>query len=376
MPVKFPAGKNPSDILCAQLKKEHGNTFVLKGSELMEVERIPLGVLPFDLATGGGIPRSRMTIFNGPPGSTKSLNLLRAMCTVQAMGQRAVLIQTEHVFDRAWGKRVGLDLDKLIVIQPDNGEQAADAAESFLYASDVGIVGIDSVAMMTPNNTIESDMAKANVGGNAQLMTKMLNKTTVALSRQSRTGHFPALVCINQIRHRIGQHYGNPEKMPGGFLTEFATTLWVRFYGKDKIVKAINAQLPTYKEVSGIIKKYRVPIVHKTFTYDMSILEHAVIYGNDQVDMPVGAVDDSPFAMHCLKALGMIVKDKAGYFVTGFEDRVFKTLDAIKHAYRTEPVFQSDVSHMLAVHMLNNGGAVALVEPTEEQAKELAAEAA
>lgn len=374
MPVKFPdpkqKGGGESAAISAKFKKEHGNTFVTKGNEVMEVERIPLNILPFDLASGGGIPRSRISIFYGKQGSTKSLNLYRAMKTVQAMGQKAVLIQPEHVFDKAWGARVGLNLDDLIIINPDNGEQAADAAEAFLYAEDVGIVGIDSIAMMMPSNAIDSEMSKVIVSGNAPLITKMTNKIVTALSKEAREGHYPAFACVNQIRHQIGVNFGDPEKMPGGFLLGYASSLTCRYYGKDVIVKDVNPQLPCYKQVSGIIKKYRVPIVHATFEYPIAVLEHTL---KDAGDMSVGMVDDAPFAMQCLTGLNLLSKDKSGYSVDGLEVAgTFKTLAAIKAAYRTHGVFYDQVNKMLTYLMLHKGVAgMQFAEPTPEQLAEL-----
>jgi recombination protein RecA len=176
-----------SDKVLSELKKQHGDQVATKGGVFKPVPRIPTGIFPLDLATGGGIPRSRVSILYGPESSAKSMQGYLALRQVQAMGETAVLIDAEHAWDNEWGGILGLDTKKLIVVQPDNAEQAVDAVEAFLYAKDVGMVLVDSVSAMVTENEIVSGAEKQIVAGAAAIVSKMVRKATMALSRRPAT---------------------------------------------------------------------------------------------------------------------------------------------------------------------------------------------
>lgn len=336
MPIKktvtrsaAPSSKSlASDKVLGELKKQHGDQVAAKGGVFKPVERIPFGIFPLDLATGGGIPRSRVAVLYGPESSGKSLDLYMAMLQTQRMGETAVLVDCEHAWDQAWGKLIGLNTDKLIIVQPDNAEQAVDAVEAFLYAKDVGLVGVDSVSAMVTENEIVSGAEKQIVAGSAAIVSKMVRKAGIALSKEAKEDHLPALVCIAQTRYEIGKTHGDPEKFSGGNALKFASSLTLRFYGKNVMVESISKSKPTFKHVSGIVKKYRCPIIGRAFEFDQCILPH----GN----LGIGQVEAWNTVSSFLKAQGQLAKGKTEWELFG---KGYKTLDLIKDEYRAEPKF-------------------------------------
>ena len=336
-----------SEKVLSALQKQHGEQVGVRGGKFAPVQRIPLGMFPFDLAVGGGIPRSRVSIFYGPESSGKSLNMYLAMLSVQRTGETAVLIDAEHAWDEAWGRAIGLDLDKLIIIQPDNAEQAVDAVEAFLYARDVGLVGVDSVSAMVTENEIKSGAEKQIVAGSAAMVTKMVHKATVALSKEAKIGHLPALLCISQTRYEIGKQFGDPEKFTGGNALRFVSSLTCRFYGKPVIVEAISKSKPTFKHVQGIVKKYRCPIIGTSFEYHQCILPH----GN----LAIGQVEAWNTVESFLKAQGQLVKAKGGWELFGPKGRNYKTLDLIKNDYREDHKFarQCEQAVVIRAHKID-----------------------
>jgi len=326
-----------SEKVLLALQKQHGEQVAVKGGKFSPVPRIPLGIFPFDLATGGGIPRSRLTVFTGPESSGKSLNMYMAMVAVQRMGETAVLIDGEHAWDGEWGKAVGIDVGKLIVVQPSNAEQCVDAVEAFLYAKDVGIVGVDSVSAMVTENEIKSEAGKMIVAGSAMMVTKMMHKAGIAFTEGSKVGHLPSLLCISQTRYEIGKLFGDPEKMTGGQCFKFTSSLTCRFYGKNVVVEEVNKSKPTFKHVQGVIKKYKCPIVGTAFEFNQCILPHR--------GLGIGQVESWNTVEAFLKAQGQLVKGKTNWLLFGQE---YKTLDLIKTRCREDYQFRTKCESAVA----------------------------
>ena len=326
---KDPAGSESAEVL-AKLQKDFGAQTVRKGARAREAVRIPTGIFPLDLATGGGIPRERLSIIFGPEGSGKTTVLLKTIAQAQAAGETAALIDIENSYDPLWGARLGVDNERLIVAQPDSAEQAVDITEGLMYAKDVGIIGLDSIAALTSENEIQSGAEKMIVGGASMLTTKLMKKLGIAFSREAKREHYPALVMLNQIRHKIGQMFGDPETQPGGNMLRFTSSLTIRLYGKSVIVEAVNKTHPAIKETSGIIKKWKVPITGTVFKYDMLILP--------QGKRPVGYTESWATVSNYLRDLGDLGHgDKGkGWVCLGNK---FDKLDEIEEMYRSDPLF-------------------------------------
>jgi RecA/RadA recombinase len=156
---------------------------------------------------------------------------------------------------------LGVDLEKLVLIRPDNAEQVVDMVEGVLHAEDASIVVIDSLAALVTTHELDKSAEDAIVGRTGIVVNKLYRKVTQALGRARRDGREPTLVVINQIRFKIGVTHGNPETLPGGPSFAFGSSMTLRFYGKNIMETAVSTSLPAYKEVSVIVKKHKVPIL-------------------------------------------------------------------------------------------------------------------
>ena len=207
------------ELALAQIEKQFGKGSIMKlGSNVvLNVESISTGAFSLDLALGvGGLPRGRVAEVFGPESSGKTTLILSAIHQTQAKGGVAAFIDAEHAFDAAYAKRLGINLDDLLISQPDTGEQALEIAETLVRSNAVDLVAIDSVAALTPRAEIEGDMGDTHIGLQARLMSQALRKLTAAISK-SKT----CVVFINQIRMKIGIMFGNPETTPGGRALKF-----------------------------------------------------------------------------------------------------------------------------------------------------------
>lgn len=207
------------ELALAQIEKQFGKGSIMKlGAQVKaDVETIPTGALTLDLALGvGGLPRGRVTEVFGPEASGKTTLTLSAIKETQKKGGVAAFIDAEHAFDSTYAKIIGVNLDDLLISQPDTGEQALEITETLVRSGAVDVVVIDSVAALTPRAEIEGEMGDAHMGLQARLMSQALRKLTAAISK-SRT----CVIFINQIREKIGVMFGSPETTPGGRALKF-----------------------------------------------------------------------------------------------------------------------------------------------------------
>ena len=329
---KGEAGSDSHRIL-AGLKKQHGDQIGTFGHGYAPVGRVPSGIFPLDLAVGGGFPLWRHSTLFGPESSSKTAVGLRLLGAVQHYLKRtAVLIDAEHVYDAAWTAQFGVDVKKLIVIQPDNGEQVLDAAEGMLNADDVGIVLLDSLASMQPQKWIEAEAGKANVGGNTQIVSSLYTKAGRALSDAQKADRPVLFVVINQIRYKLGVMFGDPEITPGGKGPMFATSLSLRFYGKKVFDKAVGDDMPAHMLVSGQVRKWRVPIIGTTFEYKLCLTPHE----GYQIGQ---TIDTWKTVAHRLQASGDLAKNGKGWSCIGHTD---STLDKLEERYINDAKWQFD----------------------------------
>jgi recombination protein RecA len=207
----------------SQIEKQHGpgTVFRLGGSRRLNVEVIPTDVLDIDKATGvGGIPRGRITEIFGPNSGGKTTLTLQLIAKAQAMGGAAAFIDAEHALDPTYAKALGVDVDNLIVSQPDNGEQALEVAQTLIESEQFAIVVVDSVAALVPKKELEGEMGDSQMGSQARLMSQAMRKLNGAVARTKTS-----LIFINQIRMKIGTMYGNPETTTGGEALKFFSSL-------------------------------------------------------------------------------------------------------------------------------------------------------
>lgn len=207
------------DLALSQIEKQFGKGSIMKlGQDVkVDVPVISTGAISLDLALGiGGLPRGRVVEIFGPEASGKTTLTLTVMREAQRSGGVAAFIDAEHAFDYTYAKKLGLNLDDLLISQPDTGEQALEIAETLVRSNAVDVIGIDSVAALVPRAEIEGEMGQSHMGLQARLMSQALRKLTAAISK-SRT----CVIFINQIRMKIGVMFGNPETTTGGRALKF-----------------------------------------------------------------------------------------------------------------------------------------------------------
>ena len=207
------------DAAMSQIEKQFGKGSVMKLGEFksMNVEAISTGALNLDIALGiGGIPKGRIIEIYGPESSGKTTLALHAVAEAQKAGGEAAFIDAEHALDPAYAKKIGVDVDNLIVSQPDTGEQALEIAEALIRSGAIDIIVVDSVAALVPKAEIDGDMGDSHIGLQARLMSQALRKLAGAINKTNAI-----IIFINQLREKVGVMFGNPETTPGGRALKF-----------------------------------------------------------------------------------------------------------------------------------------------------------
>ncbi|MGA3150453.1 MAG: recombinase RecA [Candidatus Saccharimonadales bacterium] len=205
-----------------QIEKQFGKGSIMRLGEAhrIDVETIPSGSLSLDLALGGGIPKGRVIEIYGPESSGKTTVCLHAVAEVQKTGGTAAYVDAEHALDPAYAKRLGVNIDNLLISQPDSGEQALEVVEALVRSNAVDIIVVDSVAALVPQAEIEGDMGDAHMGLQARLMSQALRKLAAVINRTKCT-----VIFVNQLRMKIGVMFGNPETTTGGNALKFYATV-------------------------------------------------------------------------------------------------------------------------------------------------------
>ena len=211
--------KKALDAALSQIEKQFGKGSVMKLGEFkaMEIEAIPTGALSLDMALGiGGLPRGRIIEIYGPESSGKTTLALHVIAEAQKMGGEAAFIDAEHALDPVYAKKLGVNIDELIVSQPDTGEQALEITESLVRSGALDVIVVDSVAALVPKAEIDGDMGDSHMGLQARLMSQALRKLAGAINKTKTV-----IIFINQLREKIGVMFGNPETTTGGRALKF-----------------------------------------------------------------------------------------------------------------------------------------------------------
>ncbi len=317
--------KTALDTALAQIEKQFGKGAVMKLGQnaAMNIDVIPTGSLSLDIALGiGGLPRGRIVEIYGPESSGKTTVALHVVAEAQKAGGEAAFIDVEHALDPTYARALGVNIDNLLVAQPDTGEQALEIAEALARSGAIDVLVIDSVAAMTTRAEIEGDMGDTHVGLQARLMSQGLRKLTSVVSKSNTVCIF-----INQLREKIGVMYGNPETTPGGRA--------LKFYSSVRLdVRRIEA-IKVGTEVIG--NRTRAKVVKNKVAPPFKEGEFDIMYG--QGISKVGEILDL--------AVKLDIIQKSGAWFNYGETRLGQGRDNVKKYLQDNPEFAADIEQQV-----------------------------
>ncbi|MDF2566591.1 MAG: RecA protein [Oscillospiraceae bacterium] len=342
--------KKALETALAQIEKQFGTGAVMKLGQAvtMKVDVIPTGSLGLDLALGiGGVPRGRIVEVYGPESSGKTTVALQMVAQAQKLGGEAAFIDVEHALDPIYAKALGVDIDSLLVSQPDTGEQALEITEALVRSGAIDIIVLDSVAAMVTKAEIEGEMGDTHVGLQARLMSQALRKLTSVISKSNAVAVF-----INQIREKIGVTYGNPETTPGGRA--------LKFYSSVRIEVRKGEALKNGNEIIG--NRTKCKIVKNKVAPPFRECEFDIMYGEGT--SVEGEILDF--------AASLDIINKSGAWFSYQNERLGQGRDKVKEYLRNNPQFCEDIKKQI----IEQANDLVLISKKAKKAAEKAAASA
>lgn len=309
----------------SRIEKDFGKGAIMKLGEnvAMNVSSVPTGSLTLDLALGiGGLPRGRIIEIYGPESSGKTTLTLHAVAEVQKLGGEAAFIDAEHALDPVYAKALGVNIDELLVSQPDNGEQALEITEALVRSGAIDIVVVDSVAALVPKSEIEGDMGESHVGAHARLMSQALRKLSGAVAKSNCI-----VIFINQLREKIGVIYGNPETTTGGRA--------LKFYASVRIDIRKGQPLKDGADVIG--NRTKCKVVKNKVAPPFRTAEFDVLYGKGISKM--SEIIDIGVQLD-------IISKSGSWFYYG-EDRIAQGRDKAREYFEQNPELAAEIEEKI-----------------------------
>ena len=309
------------EVAMSQIEKQFGKGSVMKLGEYkaMEVEAIPTGALSLDIALGiGGVPRGRIIEVFGPESSGKTTLALHIIAEAQKMGGEAAFIDAEHALDPVYARKLGVDIDNLIVSQPDTGEQALEITEALVRSGALDVVVVDSVAALVPKAEIDGEMGDSHMGLQARLMSQALRKLAGAINKTKTV-----LIFINQLREKIGVMFGNPETTTGGRA--------LKFYASVRLDIRKIENIKQDGEVKG--NRVRVKVIKNKVAPPFREAEFDIVYG-EGISKAGNILD---------MAVNMDIIEKSGSWFSYDGNRIGQGRENVKKYLKENPEILADV---------------------------------
>ena len=307
-------------LAISQITKQFGDGSIMKLGEnhSANVELFSSGSLSLDLALGGGFPKGRIIEIYGPESSGKTTLALHAISEIQKQGGQAAFIDAEHALDPAYAKRIGVDIDNLLISQPDNGEQALEICETLVRSSAVDLIVVDSVAALVPQAEIDGDMGDAQMGLQARLMSQAMRKLTGVINKTKAT-----VIFINQIRMKIGVMFGNPETTTGGNA--------LKFYASVRIDIRRIGQIKNGDQIVG--NRTKIKVVKNKIAAPFQTAEFDIMY-NEGISKTGDVLD---------LAVRYNIIEKAGAFLKYNGETIGQGRENVKTLFKEKPELMAEI---------------------------------
>ena len=316
------------DQVLQDIEKQFGKGAVMKlgSNEHREIDVVPSGSISLDIALGiGGYPKGRIIEIYGPESSGKTTFALHAIAEIQKQGGRAAFIDAEHALDPTYASKIGVNIDDLLLSQPDNGEQALEICEALVRSGAIGIIVIDSVAALVPQAEIEGEMGDSHVGLQARLMSQALRKLSGVISKTNTIAIF-----INQLREKVGVMFGNPEVTPGGRALKFYSSIRLEIRRSEQL-KLGNDIIGNKTSIKVVKNKMAPPF--KTCTVD-------IMYGE--------GISSTGELVDLASEAAIIDKSGAWYSYNG--EKIGQGKENVKELFKKDPKMMKEIMEKVRKH--------------------------